>query len=98
MMQPSFHRRVIDQFSALIRSVNDKFAARWAEKAARAEPVNLSDDASELTLEIVLGSIFGSDLDRLIRALAQGLERARRRTLCLCGSRCCDRDNGCADK
>jgi enediyne biosynthesis protein E7 len=65
MMQPSFHRRVIDQFSALIRSVNDKFAARWAEKAARAEPVNLSDDASELTLEIVLGSIFGSDLDRL---------------------------------
>src|ERR1700758_451911 len=32
MMQPSFHRRVIDQFSALIRSVNDKFAARWADK------------------------------------------------------------------
>ncbi len=36
MMQPSFHRRVIDQFSALIREVNDKFAARWADKAARA--------------------------------------------------------------
>jgi cytochrome P450 len=65
MMQPSFHRRVIDQFSALIRNVNDKFAVRWAEKAARAEPVNLSDDASELTLEIVLHSIFGSDLARL---------------------------------
>src|ERR1700722_11405715 len=29
MMQPSFHRRVIDQFSALLREVNDKFAARW---------------------------------------------------------------------
>src|ERR1700691_2391837 len=65
MMQPSFHRRVIDQFSALIREVNDKFAARWADKAARAEPVNLSDETSELTLEIVLGSIFGSDLARL---------------------------------
>ena len=25
MMQPSFHRRVIDQFSALIREVNDKY-------------------------------------------------------------------------
>ena len=62
MMQPSFHRRVIDQFSTLIHEVNDKFAARWAEKAARAEPMNLSDDASELTLEIVLRSIFGSDL------------------------------------
>src|SRR6202453_2944863 len=69
MMQPSFHRRVIDQFSALIRSVNDKFAARWAVKAARAEAINLTDDVSELTLEIVLHSIFGTDLERLERQL-----------------------------
>jgi cytochrome P450 len=69
MMQPSFHRRVIDQFSALINEVNGKFAARWAEKAARAEAINLSDDASELTLEIVLRSIFGSDLARLEKQL-----------------------------
>src|ERR1700676_1154894 len=65
MMQPAFHRRVIDQFSALIREVNDKFAARWAEKAARAEAINLGDDTSELTLEIVLRPIFGSSLGRL---------------------------------
>jgi cytochrome P450 len=65
MMQPSFHRRVIDQFSRLIGVVNDKFIARWEQKAARGEPVNISDDTSELTLEIVLGSIFGSDLARL---------------------------------
>jgi cytochrome P450 len=65
MMQPSFHRRVIDRFSALIREVNDKFAERWEQQAARSEPVNLSDDTSELTLEIVLRSIFGSDLKRL---------------------------------
>ena len=32
---------------------------------ARGEPVNLSIDTSELTLEIVLKSIFGSDLGRL---------------------------------
>src|SRR4029077_2941033 len=38
MLQPSFHRRVIDQFSLLIRDVNDKFAARWAAKAAAGEP------------------------------------------------------------
>jgi cytochrome P450 len=69
MMQPSFHRRIIDQFGGLIREVNDKFAARWAEKAARAEPVNVSDDTSELTLEIVLRSIFGGDLARLEKQL-----------------------------
>jgi cytochrome P450 len=65
MMQPSFHRRVIDRFSSLIREVNDRFAARWADHAERGQAINLSDDASELTLEIVLRSIFGSDLARL---------------------------------
>ena len=69
MMQPAFHRRIIDQFSSLIRDVNDKFAARWAAKAAHGEAVNLSDDASELTLEIVLRSIFGADLSRLEKQL-----------------------------
>jgi cytochrome P450 len=49
MMQPSFHRRVIDRFSDLLDEVNEKFA----------------DDVSELTLEIVLRSIFGQDLARL---------------------------------
>ena len=65
MMQPCFHRRVIDRFSQLIHEVNEKFAARWADKAVRGEPVNLTDDVSNLTLEIVLNSIFGPDLERL---------------------------------
>jgi enediyne biosynthesis protein E7 len=65
MMQPSFHRRVIDQFSALISEVNEKYAQRWAAASARGEAVNLSNDTSELTLEIVLKSIFGTDLGRL---------------------------------
>jgi len=69
MMQPAFHRRVIDQFSTLIRQVNDRFAARWALKAARGEAINLTDDVSELTLDIVLRSIFGNDLDRLERQM-----------------------------
>jgi enediyne biosynthesis protein E7 len=65
MMQPAFHRRVIDQFSALIGEVNDKYAQRWEAQAARGEAVNISSDTSELTLEIVLRSIFGADLERL---------------------------------
>jgi enediyne biosynthesis protein E7 len=65
MMQPSFHRRVIDQFAALIHEVNECYAERWAALAAAGEPVNISGDTSELTLEIVLRSIFGTDLQRL---------------------------------
>jgi cytochrome P450 len=65
MMQPDFHRRVIDKLGRLIHEVNEKFAERWAAHAARGEPINLLDDTSELTLEIVLRSIFGEDLERL---------------------------------
>jgi enediyne biosynthesis protein E7 len=69
MMQPSFHRRVLDRFGELIHDVNENYAARWAAKAAAGEPVNLTEDLSELTLEIVLHSIFGTDLERLERQL-----------------------------
>jgi len=69
MMQPAFHRRIIDRFARLIEEVNAKFAQRWAEQAHRGEPVDVSDDTSELTLEIVLRSIFGEDLARLERQL-----------------------------
>ena len=69
MMQPAFHRRVIDQFSRLIGEVNEKFAQRWEAKAASGEAVNVSNDTSELTLEIVLRSIFGRDLERLEQQL-----------------------------
>ncbi len=69
MMQPAFHRRIIDQFTALISEVNTRTMERWAAKAAAGEPVNLTDDTSELTLEIVLRSIFGTDLARLERQL-----------------------------
>jgi cytochrome P450 len=69
MMQPSFHRRVIDRFTDLIGEVNTRYAERWAAQARRGEPVNITDDTSELTLEIVLRSIFGTDLARLEQQL-----------------------------
>jgi cytochrome P450 len=65
MMQPMFHRRVITEFASLIDAANERFIARWEAQAARGEVVNLTDEMSELTLEIVLRSIFGTDLDRL---------------------------------
>src|SRR5579863_5902048 len=69
MMQPFFHRRVITEFAALIAAANDRLLVRWDLLASRGEPLNLTDEMSELTLEIVLRSIFGRDLDRLTQQL-----------------------------
>lgn len=65
MMQPMFHRRVITEFARTIDEENERLIARWEAQAARGEKVNVTDDMSELTLQIVLRSIFGPDLDRL---------------------------------
>jgi enediyne biosynthesis protein E7 len=69
MMQPLFHRRVITGFAKLIAAANERRIASWDALAARGEPVNLTDEMSDLTLEIVLRSIFGRDLDRLTEQL-----------------------------
>jgi cytochrome P450 len=69
MMQPLFHRRIITQFAQVIDTANERFIERWEAQAQRGEPINLTDDMSELTLEIVLRSIFGKDLDRLSQQL-----------------------------
>ena len=65
MMQPLFHRRVLSGFAELIAAANERRLARWDRLAAQGEPVNLTDEMSDLTLDIVLRSIFGRDLDRL---------------------------------
>jgi cytochrome P450 len=68
-MQPFFHRRVISEFASIIAVANDRFIARWDTLAGRGEPINLTEEMSELTLEIVLRSIIGRDLDRLTQQL-----------------------------
>jgi cytochrome P450 len=65
MIQPAFHRKVIARFADLVAAGNHRQLHRWELKAARHEPVNITTDMSELTLDIVLRSIFGADLDRL---------------------------------
>jgi cytochrome P450 len=65
MMQPLFHRRVITEFARVIDQANDRFIDRWESQAARGESVNVTDDMSALTLDIVLRAVFGRDLDRL---------------------------------
>jgi enediyne biosynthesis protein E7 len=62
MLQPSFHRRVLAQFDRLIAAANDRLLARWERACDAGEPVNVTEDMSIMTLEIILGAIFGDDL------------------------------------
>jgi cytochrome P450 len=65
LIQPFFHRRVITRFAEVIGAANAQLLARWELLERRAEPVNLTDEMSALTLEIMLRAIFGRDLERM---------------------------------
>ena len=69
MMQPCFHRRVITQFADLIAQANDRFIVRWEALAARGELINVTEEMSDLTLEIVMRSLIGGDLERVTQEL-----------------------------
>jgi len=71
MMQPFFHRRVITEFARVIAEANDRLLERWEGLARRGEAVNITEEMSELTLGVVLRSIFGRDLDRLAHELGE---------------------------
>jgi cytochrome P450 len=66
MMQPMFHRRTMAQFASRIAASNDALLARWEASADHGLPVNVTESMTTMTLDIVLRSIFGRDLDRLV--------------------------------
>jgi cytochrome P450 len=65
MIQPMFHRRVVERYASLIDGLVDARLERWQDHAARGAPIDVTEEMSELTLDIVLGSIFGTDLEWL---------------------------------
>jgi cytochrome P450 len=67
LMQPFFHRKVLTRFAEVIAAANERRLARWQRLAAAGEPINVTDETSEMTLEIVLETLFGTDLERLVR-------------------------------
>jgi len=66
MIQPAFSRKVIAELAGQIKRCNLELLDSWDAKAARGELINITGEASELALQIVLRSLFSEDLDRII--------------------------------
>jgi enediyne biosynthesis protein E7 len=66
MMQPAFHRKVIEKFADEIRRISEALLDQWEAAAGQGEPVNITESMSELTLNVVLHTIFSADLGKLV--------------------------------
>jgi cytochrome P450 len=65
MIQPAFHRTVIDALTKVITASNLALLEKWKEAARKKDSVNVTRDVSRMVLEVVLISIFGADYDQV---------------------------------
>jgi enediyne biosynthesis protein E7 len=65
LVQPAFHRNIIAAWMPHLHAATRALAEKWAVAAATGTAVNVTQDMSEATLEVVLRVLFGDDLARL---------------------------------
>lgn len=63
LIQPSFHKRNLEDFFQLMIAENESLIARWSELAESDAAMEVTEEMSKITLEIVLRALFGEDLD-----------------------------------
>ena len=78
MMQPAFRPRRLVDFNAMILDENLALAERWTQAADRGDAIEAESHVSELTLAIVLKSIFGADYAHLVENGSNPFARAHR--------------------
>src|SRR5208282_6016188 len=66
LLQPAFHRDMIANMMEHIRTANLGLREKWVEAAHSGKKINVTRNMSEVTLEVILRSIFGDGLERII--------------------------------
>jgi cytochrome P450 len=85
MLQPAFHRRVVERYASLVREENESLAAEWSAAARGSGSVNVTLSVSRLALRVILRALFDDDLRQLVPDLDHNpfvaiLQDARRDT------------------
>ncbi len=67
MIQPMFHRDVLEKFSWLMVKCSQRLLASWQQNRIADEPINLTAEMSQATLDFMLYVLFGDDLEVLVQ-------------------------------
>jgi cytochrome P450 len=65
MIQPAFHNETLDKLMKVITWANTALLEKWRLAARENQSVNITHDISKMVLNIILGSIFGDDYERV---------------------------------
>jgi cytochrome P450 len=68
MIQPAFHRDMITRMFGHIRNANLELLDKWMKRVDDKQSINVTQDMSDVTLNIILLSIFGDDLELITKS------------------------------
>lgn len=71
MIQPAFHRRIVSTWMPHLHAANARLASRWANAARSGASINVTQEMSDVTLDVVLRALFGEDLARFDSATGE---------------------------
>jgi len=66
MIQPAFHRKIVAELATMMAECNERKRIEWQQKAELSQTIDLTEEMSELALDVVLRALFSHDLDQLI--------------------------------
>jgi cytochrome P450 len=80
LIQPAFHRERIAALGQMMVDTTAALLDRWQVHARSGQPLDIAEEMSALTLEIVAKALFGTDVDddkeEIIGAVTAGMEYA----------------------
>jgi cytochrome P450 len=71
LIQPIFHRRMINSFAESMVKASRDLVKRWRQPAATGQAIDVAAEMSRLTLAIVGQALFGADTEAIARPLNQ---------------------------
>ena len=71
MIQPVFHKKVVANLATMMQKCNEQKLLQWQQDARQGNTIDLTEQMSELSLEVILRTLFSHDVDELVLELGE---------------------------
>jgi len=76
LMQPAFHRKRLATLATMMTNEAASLVQRWQTPVAEGAPVNISREMTQVTMQIILKSMFSTDIEGEFDNISQAIQVA----------------------
>lgn len=76
LMQPAFHRKRLASLATMMTDEAARLVQRWQTPAAGCAPISISREMTQVTMQIILKSMFSTDIEGEFDGISQAIQVA----------------------